>query len=126
MNFFQRRAILKQANYLELVPLHTVSYEIDPEAGLVTILMPKFISKFFSKHFTSLLRYPHTKIKLDELGSVVWLAIDGEKNVNVIVSELEGKNKVETGSAEKRVVAFLTLLYEQRLISFKELLFIKI
>ena len=61
------------------------------------------------------------KIKLDRLGSAVWMQIDGEKNVQAIINNLEAKLGEEIQPVSERVTKFLFQLYEQRLISFNEL-----
>lgn len=121
MKLLQRRAILKGANYLDLRPAKIAKEEID-ENNMVTILYPKFISKFAQKYIIPKMRSPHVRLKLDALGSAAWLAIDGVKKVSEIVQELEKKFDGKEPGIEERLTRFLTLLYEQKIISFAELL----
>lgn len=120
MNFLQRRRILKNTNTFDLTPAYLVKHEIG-ENNLVTVLMPKFQNKITIKLFEPKLKSPHIKIKLDELGSAVWLAIDGKKNVGVIAGELVAALGDKIQPVEERLPKFLTQLYEQRLITFEEL-----
>lgn len=120
MKFLQRRKILKQANYLELTPIRLVTEEVD-QNNLVTILMPKFTSKFTQKYFLPRSKSPYIRIKLDELGSASWLAIDGKKKVRVIIDELKEKFGEKIQPAEERLTTFFTMLYQQKLISFAEI-----
>lgn len=120
MNFWQRRRVLKNINTFDLTPTYLVNHEIG-ENNLVTVLMPKFQNKITRKLLETKLKSPLIKIKLDELGSAVWLAIDGKKNVGVIAGELVASLGDKIQPVEERLPKFLTQLYEQRLITFEEL-----
>lgn len=119
MNFFQKRARLKNANYLELRPIRLVPEEITNNH--VAILMPKFTSKFAKKYILPKLKTPHIKLKLDELSATTWLAIDGKKTVKEIAKELLQKFSGQAQPVERRLTTFLTLLYEQKLLTFTEI-----
>lgn len=120
MNFFERRAILKKANFLLLTPIRIVGEEIDSKNNVI-LLMPKFASKFAKKTIVPMLRTPYIRIKLDELGSAAWLCIDGKKNVHKIAEELTTQLGDKIQPVEKRLTDFLTILYNQNLITFAEL-----
>jgi hypothetical protein len=120
MNFFQRRKILKNTSAFDLTPVYLVQHELG-ENNLVTVLIPKFTNKVTVKLFEPRLRVPHIKLKLDELGSAVWLAIDGKKKVGSIATELVNAFGDKINPVEERLPKFLTQLYEQRLITFEEL-----
>lgn len=116
-NFWQRRAILKKTNYLDLTPIRLVTEEIDAN-HIVTILIPKFTSRFAKNHVVPKLKSPHIRLKLDVLGSASWSAIDGKKKVYDIADELMQKfGEIE---ATERLTKFLTVLYGQKLITFVE------
>ena len=51
LSFFERRKILKNVNYLNIVPYRIHKEEID-ENGLVTVLIPKFKRKFANEILT--------------------------------------------------------------------------
>ncbi len=120
VNFSERRKILKGANYLELTPLRLKKEEISEE-NLVTILIPKFQNKFAVRFINPNLKSPVIRLKLDELGSAVWLLIDGKRTVDKIGQLLLEKfgNKIEP--VNERLTKFLTGLYEQRFITFQEI-----
>ncbi len=120
MNFFLRRAKLKNANYLELRPIRVVGEEVDSN-NRVVVLIPKFTSKFAKKYFEPKLKSPYIKLKLDELASASWLAIDGNKKVSDIANELVQLFGEKIQPVEERLTKFLTQLYEQRLITFEEI-----
>ena len=120
MNFFQRRARLKNVNYLEVTPVRVLNEEID-ENNIVTVLIPKVTNRFAKKYFEPMLKSPVIKLKLDEIGSASWLAIDGKKNVAEIATELLKKFGDKIDPVDERLTKYLTTLYEQRFISFQEI-----
>ncbi len=120
MNFFQRRRILKGANYLILTPVRIHAHEIG-ENGRVTLIVPKFKNPALRRWLIPVNKSDHFRIQLDELGSATWLAIDGLSSVSEICSQLQQALGEKISPAESRVTRFLTLLYDQRYITFKEL-----
>jgi len=124
MNFFQRRKILKQANYLDLTPVRMMEHTLR-ENGNVDVLLPRFKNKVSRNLLQPAKKGDHIRIKLDTLGSAIWLAIDGYSTVSKIVAALEESNNENLTAHEeniKRVTQFLSLLYQQRYISFREIL----
>jgi len=119
MNFLQKRAILKKANYLELTPIRIIAEETD-ENQMVSLLMPRFINRLSKILVEPLLRTPYIKLKLDHLGSAAWLAIDGKKTVQIIADDLTLQFSSET-QMYARLTKFFTLLYSQKMITFNEI-----
>jgi hypothetical protein len=120
MNFFERRKRLKGANYLDLTPIRSVEFETDI-SNQVTLLLPKFTNAFAKKYIEPRLKTTVFRLKLDELGSASWIAINGNKKVSAIADELLIAIGEKIQPVEERLTKFLTLLYEQRYITFQEL-----
>jgi hypothetical protein len=123
LNFFQRRKVLKNANFLDLHPVRVHDHEM-MESGNVYIKVPKFRKKWLRDFVIAANKKKHYTIYLDELGTNTWLEIDGEKNVKQICEDLKDKlgDKIKPfDEVEKRVTKFLAQLYEQRYITFREL-----
>jgi len=120
MNFFKRRKILLRTNSFDLTPIKLVDHEIE-ENGLVSILMPKVYNKLMKKILEPKLSSKHIKIKLDEIGSTVWLSIDNNKNVGQIAKELVDRFQDKIQPVEERLPNFISQLYAQKFITFKEL-----
>jgi hypothetical protein len=102
------------------VRLH--EYE-EEETGKVVILVKKFKNVRFS-HFALGRRSPVIRIKLDEIGSEVWKTIDGESNVAVLLDHLNRRwsdPPEKTSGLEKRLAGFLSIMYDNRYISFREI-----
>jgi hypothetical protein len=83
-NFFKRRNILKSANALDLIPVPSVKYELT-ENNLVKLIVPRFQNTLLKKLFIGRKLKPEFKVTLDEIGSRVWLAIDGHRNIEAII-----------------------------------------
>lgn len=128
MNFFRRRRILKNTNSLDLIPIRKVEHifrENELQAvncvQLITLLLPKFKNEKFRKFFIPHSRSEFIQIKLDEIGSATWLFIDGKKNVQQICDILVDKFGDKVNPVEERISKFLTGLYNNRYITFKQL-----
>lgn len=117
--FFKRRRILSKLNYLEARPLRKAEFEIS-ETGMVTLLIPKFKKEKMRKFLLGR-RNPFIHIHLDENGSAVWNEIDGIRPVGEICRILDEKLGEKIQPAEQRVTKFMTMLYEARYISFREI-----
>lgn len=116
MDFFKRRKILKRLNFLEAIPVRVCSHQ-EEEGGKVTLVVPKFSNQQFNDWFLGR-RSKNFLIRLDEAGSKTWRLIDGNRTVGEISGELEKQN---VGETVERVTKFMTMLYEQRYITFRQL-----
>lgn len=122
MNYFQRRKILKATSAGDLIPVRVHGHDVVD--GKVVILAPKFNSHWMHNLFprTSKLFY---RIKLDELGSVTWENISGDKTVTEIssaVQHLLAEKSQPLVEADSRISKFMSLLYDWRYITFRQLL----
>lgn len=124
MNIFQRRKILKKANYLDLTPVRVHDHEIRDD-GRVNILLPRFKNEIARRMFKPPKKSDYIPIKLDEIGSAIWLLIDGKIRVLEICEKMKMQypDKMQPiDETETRVTQFLSLLYQQRYISFLEIM----
>ena len=121
MNIFKRRKILKHTNALELVPVKILSHA--EEEGRVVIYVPKFESRIIHTLFP-VTEKMFFRIKLDENGTKVWNAINGNRSVAKIAAMLFSFDYLagESSDAQNRLLKFISLLYEKEYISFRQLL----
>jgi hypothetical protein len=119
--FFKRREVLKHANFLDLTPQPQHQHEMEEE-GIVRVLIPRFQGKISSLLLQPRLKSPYIKLSLDELGSAVWLQCDGKQNVRTICSKLREQMGEKIEPAEDRITRFLSQLYNQDLIIFREII----
>jgi len=123
VSFFKRRKILKKANTLDLHPIRLMESEKRDEDTL-SILLPRFKNSLANKLFQPRWKQEFIRIKLDAFGSAVWEQLDGEQSTGGICSKLKEtfpEKLIPLEETEERVSKFLSLLYQQRFISFKEL-----
>ena len=122
MNFYQRRKILRNISAPDLIPLRLRGHEINE--GKVVILLPKFESKIYHA-FSPRLQKLFFRIKLDDLGSDAWEAIDGVRNVDEISEFIKEKSTYGSPNLEElddRLSKYITMLYERRFISFRQIM----
>lgn len=121
LGYFKRGRILKNANFLDLTPLPQHQHRMD-ENGLVNVLAPRFTSFITRKLLQPTAPSPHIILHLDELGSAVWLLCDGKNNVRTICSKLEKQFGQKIHPVNDRVTRFLSQLYQNNLIIFREII----
>lgn len=117
LNFFQRRRILKNLNYLDLIPITKIKHELNNN-GNIDLVIPKFKNEGFAKWFIPKRKSLDFVVHLDEIGSAAWLEIDGKQTVKQICNNLTEKFGDKAMSIEERIAKFYTKLYDQRYISF--------
>ncbi|MBN1198882.1 MAG: PqqD family protein [Bacteroidales bacterium] len=123
VNFFERRKILKKSNALDLIPVRLLNHEQRKE-GELNILLPRFKRTWLKNIMGSFKKEEFIRIKLDSFGSATWLLIDGKKTVREISDDLgkEYPEKLEPpDETPERVNKFMSVLYQQRFISFQQL-----
>ncbi|MEI8202708.1 MAG: PqqD family protein [Bacteroidota bacterium] len=118
-NFFERRKILKKASLLDLTPFRKIEFKTE-ENGLVTLLYPKFKNPKIQKFMLGK-RSPFIQMKLDEIGTASWLLIDGSRKVDEIATLLSEQLGEKVQPVHQRLGRFLSQLYNNKYISFKEL-----
>jgi hypothetical protein len=119
MNYFKRRKLLRSISATDLIPIIVRAFTIEEEKVIVHI--PKFESPIIH------LLAPSTQkmffnVKLDEMGTKCWESIDGRKTVSEIIKEMTGKDGANSPDLETRVNKFVSTLYENRFITFKQLI----
>ncbi len=124
MKYLERRKILKSTNSLDLIPVRVLEHQVN-EQGKVDVLVPRFKSAYWKRAMETKKREEHIYIHLDETGSLIWMLIDGQLNVEQLISAMlaEHPEKLHPPEeAEKRVSQFLSLLYQERYISFRQIM----
>lgn len=124
MNYFRRRKILKSVNFLDLHPVRSIDHRIRDDTN-VTILLPRFRNRVPAALFQPPSKDRFININLDRFGSQAWLLIDGQTDVSGICALMKQRFPEElenTGETEERVTTFLSLLYQQRYITFTEII----
>jgi len=107
-------------NLLDLVPRRTAEHEID-DARIVTILMQRFRNRHLERLFVPRFRSKYIRIKLDEIGSEVWLLCDGRRSVGEIASLMREKFNERIEPCTNRLAVFFGQLERARFIDYANL-----
>lgn len=106
---------MSDENISQLIPLITCEFEI--KEGLVTALYKKESKSFIDRILFSKINRVPSKIDFDEIGSFVWLQINGYKSVTEIVETSQKHFGEKIEPANERVEAFITQLARTKLIN---------
>jgi hypothetical protein len=117
MDFTMRKRSRTDVNLLDLIPRRTAEHEID-EARIVTVLMPRFGNRFIQRLLVPRFRSRYINIKLDEIGSEVWLFCDGARNVGEIASLMREKFGERIEPCHNRLALFFKQLERAGFISY--------
>lgn len=123
MNFFRRRRVFRSVDPLDLHPVRLVGHEAGEEER-ISLLMPRFEGRFGRRFLQPAGRDPFIRIRLDRFGTQTWLLIDGELTVGQIADQLNSLHPGELQPPEEtpqRLSKFLSFLYAQRYVTFREL-----
>lgn len=94
--------------------------ETETKNGLITVLYKKekltFIEKTFFKKQSA---KPH-KIDLDEIGSFIWLSIDGKRNIGEIIEIADKHFGEKISPTKERVELFVNQMHKNKLVSLFE------
>ena len=93
--------------------------------GKVDILLPRFKHPVLKRALQPPRKQEFIRIHLDETGSAIWLCVDGKLNVHELCIQLQADHPEKLDPPEetqKRVTDFLSVLYQQRYITFKEII----
>ena len=101
-----------EANLLDLVPERIGEYEAG-EDGFVTLLMPRFRNNLMRRLVEPRLAPGRRrfKLKLDDIGTAVWLLIDGKRSAREIAGNLRERfgERIENQCYERLGVFFQQL-----------------
>ncbi len=101
-----RKTKKETLNLWELKPLRLREWE-KTDDGKVTILIPKFKNELLKKWLLPKLAKPFFRVKLDKIGSTIWLLIDGDKTVAEIADNLRKIYGESVEPLEERLGKFL-------------------
>lgn len=112
-----KKGVGTEINLLELMPVRTVDW-IKDEEGKIILLKPKYKSPFLKKHLLPRMKKPNFKVNLDEIGSYLWILIDGEKNVDQIAHLFKKQFGERVEPLYDRLSKFLMNLEKNHFIKF--------
>ncbi len=90
----------------------------DGDDGRVTVLVPKFTSRFARRWFVPLLAKPDLKVHLDPLGSFVWRQCDGVTSLREIGARVAERCGGDPEARRADVVRFVQRLVREESLAF--------
>lgn len=110
-----RKKEIKIENYLEKVPAIRGDLDWNESNGLVTVVQKNrgFYNKIAQKFFGT---PKESNIDLDELGSFIWLSIDGKRNLIEIGEMLKEEFGEDAEPLYPRLVKFMQVLVDVKYI----------
>ncbi len=105
------------ANLLDLIPKKILP-DTQNGNGRITVLKPKFKSKFMTTYLVPKLKSPFYKVKLDEFGSYVWNVIDGKLTVEEIGKKLQENYSEKIEPVYERLSVFIQSLKRYQFIEY--------
>ena len=108
-------------NFLDMIPVRNIG-EFTQDGEKITLIIPKFKSEWMRKWLIPPKRSKYFRVHLDEMGSKVWLMIDGRRDTGEICNLLRDSPPEQlqhNSSTELRVTEFLRQLYRNRFILFR-------
>jgi hypothetical protein len=115
-----RNKKFENINFPDLTPYRLLEHKTG-EKGLVDVLVPRFRSKFGQKWIQPRLKQKYIRANLDEIGSAIWLEINGERTIHEIAKIADDKFGDEIRPVYNRLAIFMKKLYQNGFIYFKEL-----
>ncbi|MBX7152744.1 PqqD family protein [bacterium] len=105
----KKKKFYEEPSFLQQCPERRLEWEMRDEQ-LVTLIIPKFKSKYTVKWLVPMLAKPNFKVKLDAYGSFVWLQCDGQTTIESIVHQMHERYNDSVESMRERVGSFVAKL----------------
>jgi hypothetical protein len=102
---------------LSCFPHRTASHEVADD-GRVVVLQPRFAFGPLQKLMVRWNR-PFVRVRLDEVGSFIWLRAEGDSDLETIASALQQQFGDRVPNARVRTVAFARSLVRARLLQLR-------
>lgn len=112
---------LRKINSLTLTPVLLCNFQIN-KMGVGVLEIPKTESKIWNYLIGKARKSHYYYMDLDETGTEAILLTDGVRTVQEISKSLEGKFGERVKPVEERLVKFYSMLYLNKVITFKELI----
>ncbi len=103
--------------FLAARPKRALEWEEDAD-GRAVLLRPRFGAARAGRWLQNWLRLSPYKIRLDEVGTLVWKSIDGQTPLAEVAERLRREFGAKVEPAEKRLEQFVRQMTRGRLIEF--------
>lgn len=110
---------MAKKNALELIPVKRSHVNWVKEEGLIKLKI--YRKHWYDKIMHRLFKTPlEITVDLDEIGSCVWMLIDGERDIAEIGKLLEAELGEKVSPTYPRLTTFMKYLYNADFISFRD------
>lgn len=106
-------------NFTELTPVKCYEWK-QLDDGNVEVLVPKFTGGLFDRILARFTPPKYDHAAFDEIGTNVWLLIDGKRKIDDIVNEMNSKFGESIHPAYERITLFFSNLHRNGFINFLE------
>ena len=103
---------------LRSIPVRMVPFETREE-DRVTLLRPKFVSPWLA-WMQNFLSKPVFRVKLDELGSFIWMHADGQATVAELCERLQARFGARVEPVQERALTFIYQMLEGRFLTLND------
>ena len=100
---------------MNLKPLRVIAWERSGD-GCITLIYPKFRTRFLQKYLLPLLPKPNFRIRLDKYASFIWLRCDGQMEVAQIAMEMRAAFGEQIEPVYERIGLFLKRMESEQFI----------
>lgn len=108
----------RQVNYLDHVPRRSIGHE-ETEDGQLVLLRPKFIKGPLARWLQPRIKRKFFRVRLDEVGTATWQAIDGNRNVGEIADLLYEQFGERIEPRYERMSRFIDSLAKGAMVTFE-------
>jgi hypothetical protein len=109
-------ATAEPTNLLDLKPRRLVAHEMEGDRAV--ILIPRFRARWMG-WFQRRLKNPHVKVRLDDVGTAVWLGCDGQTSLAQIGRDLQARFGERVEPIWDRLALFVRQMKRGRLLELK-------
>lgn len=124
MSLFRRTSRKwRGVDFMSLVPCRVCEWSDGPGPDKVVVLQPRYRSGLLAQFVQPRLKESKqfVRIPLEERGTFLWRAMDGEQTVGELVGPFSQKFDHEADSVPERVATYLYQMAENKLIDFVNL-----
>ena len=118
--FRKKKEEPEPVNLLTLVPEKNTRWE-ENENGKISLLKPRFKTKWLQQKLSKWMKHPDYKIHLDDVGSFVWKNIDGIQTVEQIGEKLREEFGEKVEPVYDRLGQFLGILDRNQFIKLRRM-----
>lgn len=106
----------RSPSFLDARPFRRLSWKED--CGRVVLLRPKLGEGRLGRRIASYFKNPYYRIRLDDIGTLVWKLCDGQTRLSHIAKRMRCDFGNQAEPVEERLHEFIQRMYKARVIKF--------